>query len=116
MKITSLFLAAVFTFVSFAVQPAAAATNGNGEENKVQQMSEQEYNEAVAVLQERVEQLVEAKKNAQSQEEKKLVKKEIREVKKEAKELEEQRNGRGGFGIYIGGGALIIILLLILLL
>jgi hypothetical protein len=114
MKITSLFLAAMFSIVTF-ITPASAATTTGGEEKPVKQMTEAEYTEAITLLKDRVEKLTEAKKNAKTKEEKKLLRKEIREVKNEANEMAQQRSG-GGFGLYIGGGALIVILLLILLL
>lgn len=114
MKITSLFLAVMFSFVTFFT-PAAAATTSGGEENPVKQMTEAEYTEAITVLKDKVEKLTEAKKNATTKHEKKQLRKEIKEAKKEANEMAQQRSG-GGFGLYIGGGALIVILLLILLL
>lgn len=108
-------LTMLLSFFMLVVFPASALEtapkNEGAPENDI--MTEADYNAALIVLNDRIEQLKEAKKAAKTKIEKKEVRDEIKAVKKEVKELKKQVNGAG---IYIGSGALVVILLLILLL
>lgn len=108
-------LTILLSFFMLVMFPASALEtdpkNEGTPENDI--MTEAEYNAALIILNDRIEQLKEAKKAAKTKIEKKEVRDEIKAVKKEAKELKKQKNGAG---IYIGSGALVVILLLILLL
>lgn len=99
-------LACIFTFSSLS----AVASNDPVEDD--QKMTQQEFQFALNALQERVENLKEAKKNADTRAEKVALRAEIKDVKKETRELKQQASG----GIYIGGGALLVIILLLILL
>lgn len=113
MKATSLLLTAIFTLLTFTIFPASAETGPGDKTTTENEMTKEEFKEALSVLKDRAENLKEAKKNATTEAEKEKIKEDIKDVKNETKLLKEQaRNG----GIYIGGGALVIIVLLILLL
>ncbi|UZR99386.1 hypothetical protein [Chondrinema litorale] len=70
-----------------------------------------EYEAIIDGLKIKVDSLAEAKKNANSVEERRAINKELREVKREVKEVKR----RAGGGIYISVGALLVIIIILLL-
>lgn len=72
-----------------------------------------DFEEAVVVLKDRLQELKTERKSARTAVEKEAVKKEIRGVKKEVKAVKAKAVSGG---IYIGGTALVVVLLLLLLL
>lgn len=108
MKTKVVFFTLFFCFFSFSSFYASASSDPTHD-----QMTKEEYQLALDVLKERVENLKEAKNEATTPAEKEALREEIKDVKKETRELKQQAMSGG---IYIGGGALIVILLLLLLL
>lgn len=109
MKTKSVFFAVffcVFSFTSFNVSASDSPVSDD------HQMTKKEFQIALDALKQRVENLKEAKKNADTRVEKEALREEIKDVKKETRELKQQASG----GIYIGGGALLVIILLLILL
>lgn len=109
MKTKSIFFSLLLGLFVFSPFGAFASNDPIPEEK---QMTEKEFQMAMDVLKTKVDNLKDAKREADTPAERKALRKEIKDVKKEARELKQQASG----GIYIGGGALIVIILLLILL
>ncbi|WKN33061.1 hypothetical protein PZB74_06850 [Porifericola rhodea] len=110
MKTKVLFLTLLSFTLSFSTLKVNAATDPLPAD---EQMTKEEYQLALEQLEERVDVLKEAKKDATTKAEKEAIRSEIKDVKEEAKALKQQAMSGG---IYIGGGALLVIVLLLILL
>jgi hypothetical protein len=99
---------ALFTIATTIGQQAAAAEINPMNKKQLQALSESEVAERLEMLESRVDEIQSMELSTLSKEEKKDVKKELREIKKQNEFL--------SGGVYLSVGAIIIIILLLILL
>ena len=104
MKKIAYFLSLVFLMTAFA--PAAIASDNNKDKNTTE-LSEADK-ERLAEIEARVDEIKEMKISDLDKDERRALKKELKEMNKEAKQL--------GGGVYISVGAIILIIILLILL